>query len=110
MSIPLIVAAVITKSNPLTVIGWFVFILSVSLFGTTVGAFVSLSIPGDHAQTLKTMIQIMFVYFGAIPSMGFVIAGLVLKNMGIMLIAGAAFNAIAGGFFSLLSPHFLTNK
>ena len=110
MSIPIVVAAIITKSNPVNVIGWFIFILSVSLFGTTVGAFVSLSIPGDHAQTIKTMIQILFVYFGAIPSMGFVIAGLVLKNMGIMLIAGAAFNVAAGAFFSLLSPHFLTNK
>ena len=110
MSIPLIAAAIITKSNPVTVIGWFIFILSVSLFGTTVGAFVSLSIPGDHAQTIKTMFQILFVYFGAIPSIGFVICGLIFKNMGIMLIIGAAFNVFAGTLFSLITPHFLTNK
>ena len=110
ISIPMIVAAVITKSNPLTVIGWFIFILSISLFGTTVGAFVSISIPGDHAQYVKMMVQIIFVYFGAMPSMGFVIAGLILKNMLIMLLIGAVFNLLAGTFFTLITPHFLTNK
>lgn len=110
ISIPMIVAALITKSNPLTVVGWFIFILSISLFGTTVGAFVSISIPGDHAQYVKMMVQIIFVYFGAMPSMGFVIAGLILKNMIIMLLIGAVFNVLAGGFFTLITPHFLTNK
>ncbi|MBO4702121.1 MAG: hypothetical protein J5625_05610 [Lachnospiraceae bacterium] len=110
ISIPMIVAAVITKSNPLTLIGWFIFILSISLFGTTVGAFVSISIPGDHAQYVKMMVQIIFVYFGAMPSMGFVVAGLILKNMLIMLLIGAVFNLLAGTFFTLLTPHFLTNK
>ena len=110
ISIPMIVAALITKSNPLTVVGWFIFILSISLVGTTVGAFVSISIPGDHAQYVKMMVQIIFVYFGAMPSMGFVIAGLILKNMIIMLLIGAVFNVLAGGFFTLITPHFLTNK
>ncbi len=110
ISIPMIVVAVITKSNPLTVIGWFIFILSISLFGTTVGAFVSISIPGDHAQYVKMMVQIIFVYFGAMPSMGFVIAGLILKNMLIMLLIGAVFNLLAGTFFTIITPHFLTNK
>ena len=108
--IPMIVAAIITKSAPLVVIGWFIFILSISLFGTTVGAFVSISIPGDHAQYVKMMVQIIFVYFGAMPSMGFVIAGLILKQMVIMLLIGAVFDVIAGALFTLITPHFLTNK
>ena len=108
--IPMIVAAIITKSAPLVVIGWLVFILSISLFGTAVGAFVSISIPGDHAQYVKMMVQIIFVYFGAMPSMGFVIAGLILKQMVIMLLLGAVFDVIAGAFFTLITPHFLTNR
>ena len=108
--IPMIVAAIITKTGPLVVAGWIVFILSVSLFGTAVGAFVSISIPGDHAQYVKMMVQIIFVYFGAMPSMGFVIAGLILKNMPIMLLLGAVFDVIAGALFTLITPHFLTNK
>ncbi|MCR4647456.1 MAG: putative ABC exporter domain-containing protein [Lachnospiraceae bacterium] len=110
MSIPLIVAAIITKANPLTVIAWVVFILSVTLFGTTVGAFVNISIPGDHAQTVKMMVQIMFVYFGAIPSIGFVIAGIVMKNMGIMLLAGSLFNFVFGALFTFITPRFLMNR
>ena len=108
--IPMIVAAIITKTTPLVVAGWIVFILSVSLFGTAVGAFVSISIPGDHAQYVKMMVQIIFVYFGAMPSMGFVIAGLILKKMFVMLLLGAVFDVIAGAFFTLITPHFLTNR
>ena len=108
--IPMIVAAIITKTAPFVVGGWIVFILSVSLFGTAVGAFVSISIPGDHAQTVKMMVQIMFVYFGAMPSMGFVIAGIILKNMAVMLLLGAVFDVIVGAFFTLITPHFLTNR
>ena len=108
--IPMIVAAIITKTSPLVVTGWIVFILSVSLFGTAVGAFVSISIPGDHAQTVKMMVQIIFVYFGAMPSMGFVIAGIILKSMPVMLLLGAVFDVIAGAFFTLITPHFLTNR
>ena len=110
ISIPMIVAAVMTKTSPMVAVGWFVFILSLSLFGTTVGAFVSISIPGDHAQTVKMMVQIMFVYFGVLPSMGFVIAGIILKNMAVMLLLGAVFDVIAGAFFTLITPHFLTNR
>ena len=40
MSIPMIAAAVLTHANPGTVAAWFVYILTVSLFGTAVGAFV----------------------------------------------------------------------
>lgn len=108
--IPLIVAAIITETSPLTVIAWMIFILSVSLFGTTVGAFVSISIPGDHAQNVKLMVQILFVYFGALPSVAFIIVGIILKNMEIMLILGAVFDSVLGLFFSLITPRFLTNK
>ncbi len=110
LSVPVIIAAIVTKASPLTVIGWVVFTLSVALFGTTVGAFVNISIPGDHAQTVKMMVQIMFVYFGAIPSIGFVVAGIVMRNMGIMLLAGSAFNFVFGAFFTLITPRFLMNR
>jgi len=110
MSIPMIVAALITKADPIVFIAWVAFILSVTLFGTTVGAFVNISIPGDHAQTIKMMVQIMFVYFGVMPSLAFVVIGLVMKNMGIMLIAGAAFNVMAGFLFTLITPRFLVNR
>ena len=108
--IPLIVAAIITNAQPLTTVVWIIFILSISLFSTTVGAFVSISIPGDHAQTVKLMVQSLFVYFGALPSMAFIIVGIIFKNMEIMLVLGAIFNSMFGLFFSLITPRFLTNR
>ena len=75
LAIPMIVAGAILGTNPLNILVWMLFILSVSFFATTVGTFISLSIPGDHAQTLKLIIQMFFLYFGLGPSAVCVFAG-----------------------------------
>ena len=107
--IPMIVAEVFIKANPLTVLVWFVFILSVTLFGSTVGTFINLSVPGDHSETFKAMLQVIIVYFGSIPSLGFVVAGLALKNIALLMIPGILLNVAIGLLFTALSTKFLGN-
>lgn len=108
--IPMIVAAVFLGTNPFTVFAWLVFILSVVCFGSTVGTFVNLSVPGDHSQTIKMMIQLMIVYFGATPSAVFAIMGFVLNMVTPMLLIGSAFNIGLGILFAFLSTKFLGNR
>ena len=110
LSIPVIAAAVMTKAHPLTVLGWLIYILSGAFFCTTVGAFVNISIPGEHARNIKTMVQVFFIYFGILPSAGFAVAGLLLHQMGLMLLIGAVFNVLIGAFFTLITPRFLMNR
>ena len=97
-------------TSPAVVIGWFVFILSVSLFGTTVGAFIDVSVPGEAGSTIKTFVQIMMLYFGLLPAAAFIVVGVVLHVPTLMLIIGSAVNIGLGALFTLMTPHFLVNR
>ncbi|MBO7530929.1 MAG: hypothetical protein J6T50_03895 [Lachnospiraceae bacterium] len=108
--IPLVAAAVMLKTSPLTVLCWFIFIMSVSVFGTSVGAFINISIPLESAQSIKAMVQIMFIYFGIIPAAVFVVIGIIFKQMLLFVTLGAVVNCALGFLFILLSPRFLTNR
>lgn len=108
--LPLAVAAIMLKTSPVTVLSWFIFIMSVSIFGTSVGAFIHISIPLESAQTVKTMVQIMFIYFGIIPAAVFVVIGIILKQMLLFVTLGAVVNCALGFVFILMSPRFLTNR
>ncbi|MBO4910364.1 MAG: hypothetical protein J5476_13910 [Lachnospiraceae bacterium] len=108
--LPLATSAIMLKTSPLTVLCWFIFIMSVSVFGTSVGAFINISIPLESAQSIKAMVQIMFIYFGIIPAAVFVVIGIVLKQMLLFVTLGAIANCALGFLFILMSPRFLTNR
>ena len=108
--IPLVAAAVMLKTSPLTVLCWFIFIMSVSVFGTSVGAFINISIPLESAQSIKAMVQILFIYFGIIPAAVFVVIGIIFKQMLLFVTLGAVVNCALGFLFILLSHRFLTNR
>ncbi len=108
--LPIVVAAIMIGTSPLVAAGWFVFILSVALFGTTVGAFVDVSVPGEAGSTFKTIAQIMVLYFGLVPAAVFVVLGVYFHVVAVMLAIGAIVNAGLGALFTLMTPHFLVNR
>ena len=110
LAVPMIAAGIMLGTNPVSVIVWFLFILSVSFFATNAGTFIALSIPGDHAQTIKAVIQMMFLYFGLGPSAVVVIVGVLFGQLTIALAVGVVMNAISGFLLSLLLPLFLGRK
>ncbi|MBR5417915.1 MAG: hypothetical protein IK109_07810 [Clostridiales bacterium] len=108
--LPVVVAAIMLGTSPLVAIGWYLFILSVSLFGTTVGAFIDVSVPGEVGSTLKTVVQIMLLYFGLLPAAVFIVLGVVFHVPALMLVIGSIFNVGLGALFTLMTPHFLVNR
>ena len=110
LSLPMILAAVITKTSPFTVIGWFVFLLSVDLFGTALGTFIDASVPGESGQQIKVIVQIFFLYFGMLPAAAFVFAGVLLHVLPLMLLLGAIIDAVLASLFIFFTPHFLVNR
>lgn len=108
--IPVIVSAIIVKANPLSVIVWFLFILSISFFATTVGTFISLSLPDEVAKLVGTIVQMIFFYFGLAPSAVAVILGIVFGKLLIAVVIGAAINFAIGLLVTLLLPVFLGKK
>ena len=108
--IPVIVSAIIVKANPLSAIVWFLFILSISFFATTVGTFISLSLPDEVAKLVGTIVQMIFFYFGLAPSAVAVILGIVFDQLLIAVVIGAAINFAIGLLVTLLLPVLLGRK
>ena len=108
--IPMIVAGIILQTNPLSIMVWLLFILSISFFATVVGTFISLSIPGESAKTIKTIVQMLFLYFGLSPSAFFIIGGLMIHQLMPAIAIGSVINFGIGFLVSLLLPKFLGRK
>ncbi len=110
LTLPMVLSAVILGANPLSVIVWFVFILSISFFATVIGTLISLSLPKDQMQTISFIVQMMFFYFGLTPSAAAVIIGVLLGHVSIAVLIGAAINFVIGFLVSLLLPLVLGRK
>ena len=110
LTLPMVLSAVILGANPLSVIVWFVFILSISFFATVIGTLISLSLPKDQMQTISFIVQMMFFYFGLTPSAAAVIIGVLFGHVSIAVLIGAAINFVTGFLVSLLLPLVLGRK
>ncbi|MBR4914362.1 MAG: putative ABC exporter domain-containing protein [Clostridiales bacterium] len=108
--LPMAVAAIMLKTNPLTVLVWFAFVLSISFFATVVGTLISLSLPKDQAQTLSMIVQMMFFYFGLTPSAAAVIVGILTGHVVIAVAIGCVINFVIGFLVSLILPAVLGRK
>lgn len=105
--IPFVIAAVMLDADIFMVLGWFLFVLSVDFFGTSVGTFIAVSVPFKEGTQIKQIIQIMFVYFGIGPAIVCLILGIVLENMLLFGAIAAAFDVVLGSIFFFLIPVFL---
>jgi len=109
LALPMIVAEVLLLENPLIVLGWMLFILSVSFFGTAVGTFINVSLPQNAGANIKAMIQILFLYFGMAPSVICVLAGTFMHAQVLALVIGTVVNIGLSTLFCCFTPHFLEN-
>ncbi|MCR4688727.1 MAG: putative ABC exporter domain-containing protein [Saccharofermentans sp.] len=105
--VPMVVAAIYVGANPIGVVLWFLFILSISFFATTVGTFISLSLPADVAKLVGTIVQMVFLYFGLVPSAVAVIVGVLTGHLFLALAIGSVMNLVIGFLVTLILPNFL---
>ena len=110
LAIPMVISGIMLQANPLVILMWFVFILSISFFATVVGTFISLAVPTEGAQTIKFVLQMIFLYFGLGPSAAVVFAGVYFNVLVPALLIGTLMNAVTGFLVSLLLPVFLGRK
>lgn len=109
MVVPFAAAAIWLKISPIEAVLWLLFILSIDLYGTLVGTFIYLSVAMSLPDTVQKMVQIMFIYFGIMPAIAFVIVGIVLDMILIFLPIGIVFNLIMSGIFFLVVPKLMEN-
>ena len=110
LAVPMVIAGIMLGTNPLVILMWFVFILSISFFATVVGTLIALAVPTEGAQTIKFVLQMLFLYFGLGPSACVVFAGVYFNMIVPALLIGTLMNAVTGFLVSLLLPVFLGRK
>ena len=75
-------------------------------YSAAAGVFIDLSLPVSAPKTVKTLIQIVFIYFGLGPDAILIVLGFFI-SMPVMLSCAVAFNLLLGGILLLISPVFL---
>lgn len=103
----LIGATLILGINPLITLAWMLFIVSIDLYSSGVGLFIDLSIPVSTSQQVKSVVQIMFVYFGILPSAVLLIIGGIFSIFPIMAAIATVVNVAIGSLFLAIAPLFL---
>lgn len=100
-------AALFLLPDPATVIVWFLLVVSLGAYSDSVGLFIDLSLPTSLTPTVRSMVQLVFIYFGILPDAALIIVGFALGHLVPFAIAAVLFNLAITGLSLLLSPLFL---
>lgn len=105
----MLISSLMLGTNPLEAIAWLLFIVTLDFYSTAVATFIDLSIPTATAKQIRSVIQIMFIYFGLLPDIAILIVGGILSALPIAAVIAAVVSVGIGAVFFALSPLFLTN-
>ncbi len=105
--LPAMAVTVAAGSSPLRALVWMLLIVSVDFYGSTVSSFLDVSTPENAGRIAKSLIQVMFVYFGLIPDALLMALGLILERMVPAVIGSVAVNMLLGVVFLSLIPRYV---
>jgi hypothetical protein len=105
----LILGCIIIGGDFVNAAVWLVLIATIDLYASSVGAFISLSLPTSLAKTIRSVIQIMFIYFGLVPLAGIIAVGLVLDRFMLFSLIAVVFNILISALFTSVCPVFINN-
>ncbi len=103
----MVVGGILMRGAPWQMLAWTAFAVSVDFFSSTVGTFITVSLPASMDKTVRQVIMIMFVYFGLVPNVGIMAVGIVLHHVTAAAVIAAGVNVGLGLIFFALSPLFL---
>lgn len=109
MIVPYVFAVVWFSPSIVDAVLWFIFILTVGIYGTIVGTFIMVSVSVSLPEKVQQMVQILFIYFGMLPAILFVIIGILTKLMYVFMPIGILGNLLISFLFFMITPHFLEN-
>lgn len=107
--IPFILSGIMLGTDVPVILGWMLVVLSINFFGTTVGTFINLSVPINGANGIKQALQMIFIYFGIMPSAILLIIGIATGNLLLFAIIATLVNLGTAAIFFAITPKFLIN-
>lgn len=63
-----LLAAILLWADPMNAVVWFLLILTLGAYSGAMGVFIDLSLPTSLTPIVRSLVQIMFVYFGLAPA------------------------------------------
>ncbi len=100
-------ATILLGANPLVAILLMIFVVSIDLYSSTVGAFIDLSLSVGLNRAVRSAVQILFVYFGLLPNIALLILGGIFGMLPLFVVIAALFNFAVGIGIGSLCPLFL---
>lgn len=105
----LLVGAVLLRADPLAALLGFLLVVSLGAYSDGVGMFIDLSLSTGLSQIVRSIVQIMFVYFGLAPAAVLIVLGFALDKLALFLLLTVLFNLAITGVSLALSPLFVEN-
>ena len=103
----IVVLTILNLANPLTVLAWLAYMLSVSFFATVIAAFIELSIPPSVGKIVKQMLQVIFIYCGYLPDAAILAFGYAYGRMAAAAALAACVNILIGMLFFAFLPRII---
>ena len=104
-----LLAAVLLRADPLEALLWLLLITSVGAFCDSMGLLIDLSLHEGLTQIIKSMIQILFVYFGLAPTAILIVLGFAFDMLLPFVGIAIAVNLVITALSLTLSPLFIIN-
>ncbi len=98
-----VLAACFRLAAPWMLCAWLLFLLSVDFYGTNVSTFIDMAVPLSVGKPIKQGLQLIFIYFGSVPVIGIIAAGLILHHLLAAAVISAAINVFVGSLFLVLT-------
>ena len=95
----LLLLTVYFKENVIFALVSLIFIVSIDLYSGNVGAFIDVATPTATAQMIKSILQIMFIYFGLLPIIVIVALGFLFKMQTLFILLASLFAVACAGIF-----------
>ncbi|MBQ8350950.1 MAG: hypothetical protein IJY20_02760 [Clostridia bacterium] len=102
-----LLALLISGGSPLEALGFLAVAVSVDWYATNVSAFIDLSLPTSLDKTVKTLIGVMFVYFGLLPDVALMAIGFAFGAVPLFSAVTAVVNVMIGAIVFAFSPLFV---
>lgn len=104
-----LISALLLRANPLEALAWFLLIVSVGAFSDSVGLFIDLSLSTGLSQMVRSLVQILFVYFGIVPTAILIVLGFLLDKLILFALLATLLNLAVTALSLAISPLFIEN-
>jgi hypothetical protein len=102
-----LLAAILLRANVGAAIVWFLLIVTLGAYSGSVGVFIDLLLATSLTQMVRTMVQIMFVYFGLAPAAVLIVLGFAFGHLIPFALVTVAVNVGITAVVLALAPLFM---